>query len=114
MKTLRQRLIDYITQAERLHSQGQAYYNSARRLRAIDNLRRIKDQAIGYPKESIPMLIRKYQNDLEIVLPHPSSSNYTATKSRLNTIQSDAHYEILMQRSGFVTTFNRQLKIKFV
>jgi hypothetical protein len=114
MKTLRQRLINYISQAERLHSQGQAYYNSTRRLRAIDNLRVLKGMAISYPLERIPSLIRRYQKDLEIVLPHPSSSTYTATKSRLNTIQSDAHYEILMQRSGFVTTFNRQLNIKFV
>jgi hypothetical protein len=98
---LHQQLNNYINRAFMLHRVGKPeYYNTARRLAALDRLRTVQMITPGMSQRSFCLLVIRHENDLLTVLPFPSNKSYNKTRERIESMLTQCKSEIIFSHEN--------------
>lgn len=110
---IKPRLLGYLDQSEIIHKRGnQLFYNTMKRLNAIDRLQALRRQAAVSPPERLAVFVLRYQADLLTVLPHPSNHAYHATRANLEEMISYCRIAEMQAQSGTIQPKISQTKMK--
>lgn len=101
-------LLSYLTQAEIIHRKGKPiYYNTMRRLGALDRLKILKYLADASSQYHLANHILKYEDDLRAVLPHHNNKGHQATLKNLETLFNNAQLIAPETKSNSPLPFGR-------
>lgn len=111
---IKPRLLGYLDQSEIIHKRGnQLFYNTMKRLNAIDRLQVLRNQAEVSRPHRFAAFILKHEEDLHTVLPHPSNHAYHTTRRNLDELISFCRAVDMQNQQGTIQPAPVQTKIKF-